>query len=367
MACACPGIGLFAAAIGGVLWNTLNSVMGWKYFTGGSGNEPPVGIAFIWGALTTYPVILIAVLAYFGYNYETLPANFMALWSRVIILYGALGGVAGMVFYGSGIRRRFESMNLGYAGQEMIIAATWSLTIAGLTALSLLWLYRDRSFRPRLSYLFVQVPLTVTLTVLVVTVYALFSTPELAAAQGRGIVAGLTLRMSLFLGVLFTIHSVTLRVCFISYSTKDQAFADRLHRDLETHGVRCWYAPQDIAGGERLMRQLEEAIGHARRLLLILSSASLTSEWVIAEISEASRQEAQKNKRMLFPIRLVDYETLKGWKCLNPKTGQDLAEDVRACFIPDFSNWTDRNSYDQAFQRLVRDLKTDRRRNYAPG
>ena len=30
--------------------------------------------------------------------------------------------------------------------------------------------------------------------------------------------------------------------CFISYSSKDQAFAERLHADLRSKGVRCWYA-----------------------------------------------------------------------------------------------------------------------------
>jgi hypothetical protein len=36
--------------------------------------------------------------------------------------------------------------------------------------------------------------------------------------------------------------------CFISYSTKDQAFADRLYADLQNKGVRCWFAPHDVQG-----------------------------------------------------------------------------------------------------------------------
>ena len=39
--------------------------------------------------------------------------------------------------------------------------------------------------------------------------------------------------------------------CFISYSTKDQEFADRLHTDLQAKGVRCWFAPHDIQGGKK--------------------------------------------------------------------------------------------------------------------
>ena len=34
--------------------------------------------------------------------------------------------------------------------------------------------------------------------------------------------------------------------CFISYSTHDQEFADRLYADLQAKGVRCWFAPHDI-------------------------------------------------------------------------------------------------------------------------
>ena len=40
--------------------------------------------------------------------------------------------------------------------------------------------------------------------------------------------------------------------CFISYSSKDQAFAERLHTDLQDNGVRCWFAPHDVQGGRKL-------------------------------------------------------------------------------------------------------------------
>jgi len=42
---------------------------------------------------------------------------------------------------------------------------------------------------------------------------------------------------------------------------------------------------------------------------------------------------------------------------LDADTGQDLVEEVRKYHIPDFSNWKDHDSYRQAFERLVRDLK----------
>jgi hypothetical protein len=52
--------------------------------------------------------------------------------------------------------------------------------------------------------------------------------------------------------------------CFISYSTKDQDFAERLHADLQSKGVRCWFAPDDIQGGKKTHEQIRSGNTHAR-------------------------------------------------------------------------------------------------------
>ena len=60
---------------------------------------------------------------------------------------------------------------------------------------------------------------------------------------------------------------------------------------------------------------------------------------------------------MLFPITLVPFEAVKKWELFDADRGTDLAREVREYFIPDFSNWKDHDSYQTAFQRLVKDLK----------
>ncbi len=40
--------------------------------------------------------------------------------------------------------------------------------------------------------------------------------------------------------------------CFISHSSKDQAFVERLYTDLQNKGVRCWFAPEDLKIGDRI-------------------------------------------------------------------------------------------------------------------
>jgi hypothetical protein len=145
--------------------------------------------------------------------------------------------------------------------------------------------------------------------------------------------------------------------CFISYSTKDQDFADRLHADLQTRGVRCWFAPHDIQGGKKVHAQIDEAIKVYDKLLLILSDASMNSPWVKTEIANARAREAQQNRQMLFPISLVPFHQIKDWKCFDADAGIDSAREIREYYVPDFSGWKDHDLYQQAFERLVRDLK----------
>ena len=147
--------------------------------------------------------------------------------------------------------------------------------------------------------------------------------------------------------------------CFISYSTKDQEFAERLHADLQAKGVRCWYAPEEMKGGRKIHEQIDEAIRLHDRLLLILSEHSMKSEWVKTEIAKARKREVKDGKRVLFPVRLVGFEALRDWECFDGDTGKDSAREIREYFIPDFSNWKDHDSYQGAFQRLVKDLKAE--------
>ena len=84
--------------------------------------------------------------------------------------------------------------------------------------------------------------------------------------------------------------------CFISYSTKDQEFADRLYADLQNKGVRCWFAPHDIQGGRKIHEQIDEAIRLHDKLLLILSEHSMNSEWVKTRDRQCAREARAKQR-----------------------------------------------------------------------
>jgi hypothetical protein len=139
--------------------------------------------------------------------------------------------------------------------------------------------------------------------------------------------------------------------CFISYSSKDQAFAERLYADLLSKGVRCWYAPHDMRIGDEIRPRIDESIRIHEKLLLVLSESSLASTWVKKEVETAFEQEAQQNKLVLFPIRLDEtvMHTQEAW-----------AADIRRMrHIGNFTRWKDHDVYQTAFTRLLRDLKAD--------
>src|SRR5258708_3466254 len=48
--------------------------------------------------------------------------------------------------------------------------------------------------------------------------------------------------------------------CFISYSTKDQAFAEQLYANLQSKNVRCWFAPHNMKIGEKIYETIDSSI-----------------------------------------------------------------------------------------------------------
>jgi len=93
------------------------------------------------------------------------------------------------------------------------------------------------------------------------------------------------------------------------------------------------------------------------KLVLVLSQQSIQSEWVMTEIRKARKAELRDKRRKLFPIRLVDMDTLRDWECFDADTGKDLAAEVREYFIPDFTHWKDHDSFERAFARFLKDLQ----------
>lgn len=145
--------------------------------------------------------------------------------------------------------------------------------------------------------------------------------------------------------------------CFISYSHKDEDFARRLHGRLQQEGLRVWFAPEEMKAGRKLIEQVDEAIRVYDKLLVVLSEASMSSAWVKTELSMARQREQQERRRVLFPVRLVDVESIQGWKLFDHDLGSDTAQELREYFLLDFSTWKDHDQFERSMIRLLDALR----------
>jgi hypothetical protein len=137
--------------------------------------------------------------------------------------------------------------------------------------------------------------------------------------------------------------------CFISYSNQNQECARRLHADLQSQGVRCWFAPEDSTWGATIQVGIDASIRKHDKLLLILSQQFVASDWVEQEVETALARERAEKRLVLFPIRLDDAVL---------KTDRAWAADIRRTrHIGDFTNWKDHDAYQTAFVRLLQDLQ----------
>ena len=148
--------------------------------------------------------------------------------------------------------------------------------------------------------------------------------------------------------------------CFISYSHQDEEFCKRLHSRMRDEGMRVWFAPEDLKSGRKLHEQVFEGITVCDKLLLVLSEHSMNSKWVRSEIYEARQREIRQGRRILFPIRLCDFETVSAWKYFDSDTSGDLARAIREYYMPgDFMNWKEHDAFEAAFGKLLDALKVE--------
>jgi len=103
--------------------------------------------------------------------------------------------------------------------------------------------------------------------------------------------------------------------------------------------------------GAKIRPTIHRSIRALDKLLLILSKDSINSQWVESEVEAAFEEERERDDLILFPIRLDEgvMETEQAW-----------AADIRRTrHIGDFTHWKDHDAYQQAFERLLRDLKAE--------
>ena len=149
-------------------------------------------------------------------------------------------------------------------------------------------------------------------------------------------------------------HFAKYHTVFISYSSRDRAFADKLYYSLQESSVRCWYAPVDLRVGNIIDSEIFDAIRSCDKLIIICSKNSLKSPWVEREIKTALRKEelmkrdSDEQLNILIPV-LLD-KTVFDWESL-------YREDILKRLYCDFSEWeNDEAEFNAKLEELLRAL-----------
>ena len=88
---------------------------------------------------------------------------------------------------------------------------------------------------------------------------------------------------------------------FVSYSSADRAFAQRVVGDLQRAGATVWYDVTGIDEGD-FIAKINDALRQCEWFVLILTPNAIASDWVNTEVNAAIHRRRQSFLRGVFPV-----------------------------------------------------------------
>lgn len=95
---------------------------------------------------------------------------------------------------------------------------------------------------------------------------------------------------------------------FISYSHENKNFVDALAHQLVLRNVNVWLDRWELSIGDSIVERIQSAIDGASALLVVLSQASVASEWCKKEINSGFLRELEEKRVFVMPVLLEDCE-----------------------------------------------------------
>lgn len=92
---------------------------------------------------------------------------------------------------------------------------------------------------------------------------------------------------------------------FVSYSHKDAAFVDRLAIRLAEERVHVWLDRLELQVGDSLTQRIEAALERAGAILVVLSPASVESDWCRRELTAGLVRELEEQRVLVLPVLMA--------------------------------------------------------------
>jgi hypothetical protein len=93
---------------------------------------------------------------------------------------------------------------------------------------------------------------------------------------------------------------------FISYSHADRKFVNRMAAHLVKANAHVWVDSWELNVGDSLVSRVQQAIQESSALLIVLSKASVASEWCKKELNAGLMRELDEKRVLVLPVLVED-------------------------------------------------------------
>ncbi|MCI5490853.1 MAG: toll/interleukin-1 receptor domain-containing protein [Prevotellaceae bacterium] len=93
---------------------------------------------------------------------------------------------------------------------------------------------------------------------------------------------------------------------FLSHSSLDKGFTDKLHNLLELAGLNVWYDEKKLTPNSHILSDLPKYIGDSEAFIVIISKNSCNSSWVQDEYGYARGLYDKKELKAIIPVVIDD-------------------------------------------------------------
>ena len=139
---------------------------------------------------------------------------------------------------------------------------------------------------------------------------------------------------------------------FISHSSTDKKFVRLLKNCLNENCIQTWLDEDQLDLGDSLRSKLDEAIDESSHFVIVLSPASISSNWVLYELEKAIKNSSTGLVNKIIPVKYRECEIPE---YLGELLYGDLSNEV---VLPNGNEVRFLSSgFDKFFLQLVRALK----------
>jgi len=125
---------------------------------------------------------------------------------------------------------------------------------------------------------------------------------------------------------------------FLSHSSADKAKVERIAKRLQEAGLEVWFDKWVIRPGDDILLEIEHGLEGSRTVVLVLSRASMASDWVLLERNTTMFRDPANRSRRFIPVLIDDCldlvpDTVKRFKHIDLRrpTRKAYEELVQAC------------------------------------